>query len=196
VYLVDDDENVLKALKRLFLAEGYSVEGYTSAEVFLSHHDPNVPGCAVIDLALPGLDGFGIQRKLTSEVSNRPVVFLTGQGDIPASVRAMKAGAVDFLTKPPDASVLISAVALAIQRDTQMRQERAKQFVLERRLASLTPREREVLDGVIAGLLNKQIAAQLGTVEKTIKVHRGRMMTKMGVRTVADLIRLVENQRD
>ena len=128
---------------------------------------------------------------LSSELTDRPVIFLTGRGDIPASVKAMKAGAIDFLAKPPDASELLAAVAQALQRDSEARHERERRKIVEQRLSRLTPREREVLARVVAGRLNKQIAAELGTVEKTIKVHRGRMMEKMGVRTVADLVRLV-----
>jgi FixJ family two-component response regulator len=191
VHLVDDDERVLVALKRLLTSEGYSVACYLSGEEFLRCHDPKVPGCAIIDLGLPGIDGFGIQDRLSSGLADRPVIFLTGRGDIPASVKAMKAGAVDFLAKPPDASGLLAAVAQALQRDSEARHERERRKIVEQRLSSLTPREREVLTWVVAGRLNKQIAAELGIVEKTIKVHRGRMMGKMGVRTVADLVRLV-----
>jgi len=191
VFLVDDDERVLIALKRLLTSEGYSVACYSSGEEFLRCNDPEVPGCAIIDLGLPGIDGFGIQDRLSSGLADRPVIFLTGRGDIPASVKAIKAGAIDFLAKPPDASALLAAVAQALQRDSEARHERQRRKIVEQRLSSLTPREREVLTWVVAGRLNKQIAAELGIVEKTIKVHRGRMMEKMGVRTVADLVRLV-----
>jgi FixJ family two-component response regulator len=191
VYLVDDDQRVLVALKRLLTSEGYFVACYSSGEEFLGSHDRNVPGCAIVDLSLPGIDGFGIQDTLSSELAGRPVIFLTGRGDIPASVKAMKAGAIDFLTKPPDASILLAAVEQALRRDSQAREDRERRTSVEQRLSSLTPREREVLTRVVAGRLNKQIAAELGIVEKTIKVHRGRMMGKMGVRTVADLFRLV-----
>jgi FixJ family two-component response regulator len=191
VYLVDDDERVLVALKRLLTSEGYFVACYSSGEEFLRNHDYNVPGCAIIDLSLPGIDGFGLQDTLSSELTGRPVIFLTGRGDIPQSVKAMKAGAIDFLAKPVDASILLAAVEQALRRDSQTRQDRERRAGVEQRLSSLTPREREVLARVVAGRLNKQIAAELGIVEKTIKVHRGRMMGKMGVRTVADLVRLV-----
>ena len=137
------------------------------------------------------MDGFGIQERLSAGGIERPVIFLTGIGDIPASVRAMKAGAVDFLTKPVEAAALLAAVVQALARDTAMRAARAEGDAVRQRLARLTPREREVLDGVLAGRLNKQIAGDLGTAEKTVKVHRGRMMKKMGVRTMADLIRVV-----
>ncbi|PWK65649.1 response regulator [Aminobacter sp. AP02] len=195
VYLVDDDDRVLRALKRLLSSDGHSVACYSNAEEFLLHHDPEVPGCAVLDLGLPGMDGFGIQDALASGTAQRPLIFLTGRGDIPASVRAMKAGAVDFLTKPVERSALLAAVAQALVRDKEMRQNGEQRSSLEQRLSKLTPREREVLTLVVAGRLNKQIAGELGTVEKTIKVHRGRMMNKMGVRTVADLVRLVARQQ-
>ena len=167
LYLVDDDERVLVALKRLLTSEGYSVACYSSGEEFLRGHDPEIPGCAIIDLGLPGIDGFAIQDALSSELTDRPVIFLTGRGDIPASVKAMKAGAIDFLAKPPDASALLAAVAQALQRDSEARHERERRKIVEQRLSRLTPREREVLARVVAGRLNKQIAAELGTVEKT-----------------------------
>ena len=195
VYLSDDDERVLVALKRLLTSEGYAVACYASGEAFLRSHDPAAPGCAVVDLSLPGIDGFGIQEMLSSERIDRPVIFLTGRGDIPASVRAMKAGAVDFLPKPADASALIAAVAQALERDRQRRQERDQRNRIDERLSRLTPRERQVLERVVAGRLNKQIAAELGIAEKTIKVHRGRVMGKMGVRTLADLVRLVAHHK-
>jgi RNA polymerase sigma factor (sigma-70 family) len=175
----------------LLSTAGHLVESYASAEDFLSHHDPAVHGCAVIDVSLPGMDGLDVQQSLLCEYVDRPVIFVTGFGDVPTSVRAMKAGAVDFLTKPVDASVLLAAVAQALDRDLQSRRQGELRHSVEKRLASLTPREREVLVHVTAGLRNKQIAAELGTVEKTVKVHRARMMKKMGVRTVADLVRLV-----
>lgn len=191
VYLVDDDVRVRASLTRLLSTAGHLVESYASAEDFLTHHDPAVHGCAVIDVSLPGMGGLDVQQSLLSEHVDRPVIFVTGFGDVPTSVRAMKAGAVDFLTKPVDASVLLAAVAQALDRDLQSRRQVELRHSVEERLASLTPREREVLVHVTDGLLNKQIAALLGTVEKTVKVHRARMMRKMGVRTVADLVRLV-----
>jgi FixJ family two-component response regulator len=196
IYLVDDDERVLVALKRLLTLEGYLVSCYSTGEEFLHGHDPEVPGCAIVDLGLPGIDGFGIQETLSAGLAERPVIFLTGRGDIPASVKAMKAGAIDFLAKPPDASNLLAAVAQAMQRDGEARRDREQRKSLEQRLSALTRREREVLDLVVTGRLNKQIAGDLGTVEKTIRVHRGRMMRKMGVRTVADLVRLVARRQD
>jgi FixJ family two-component response regulator len=195
VYLVDDDPRVLAALSRLLGSAGYEVEIHASAEDFLCFHDADLPGCVIVDLSLPGMDGFGIQQTLSSAHTDRPVIFLTGCGDIPASVRAMKAGAVDFLTKPVDAATLLAAVESAIARDFERREQNGRRKSVEQRLASLTPREREVLNFVVAGRLNKQIAAELGTVEKTVKVHRGRMMGKMHVRTVADLVRLISDVR-
>ncbi|TNM60997.1 response regulator transcription factor [Aliirhizobium smilacinae] len=190
IYLIDDDEAILKALRRLLETYGHHVDPYSSAESFLENHDPEAHGCAVVDLGLPGMDGLAVQELLVAESVERPIIFLTGKGDIPASVRAMKAGAVDFLTKPVNAECLLAAVDAALKRDANMRQEASVRHKIEQRMASLTAREREVLGCVVAGRLNKQIAAELGTVEKTIKVHRGRMMEKMGVRTVADLVRL------
>jgi FixJ family two-component response regulator len=192
VFLVDDDPAVLKGLERLLRAAGFAVRGFTSPEAFLDQHDPALPGCAVLDLAMAGLSGLDLQRALAARGCDRPVVFLTGRGDIPASVRAMKAGAVDFLTKPVDDEELLTAVRLALDKDRQAREARIKLEVIERRLSALSPRERDVLRHVVAGRLNKQIAAELGTAEKTVKVHRGRVMVKMGVRSVAELVRLTE----
>lgn len=190
VHLVDDDGRVLISLKRLLSVAGYRVEMHQSAEEFFQRHDPEVPGCVVVDLGLPGVDGFGIQQALSAAEDTKPIIFLTGRGDIPTSVRAMRAGAIDFLTKPVDGGQLVASIELAFSRERQMRQASHDRHSARQRLASLTPREREVFGCVVAGRLNKQIAADLGTVEKTIKVHRGRMMDKMKVRTVADLVRL------
>jgi FixJ family two-component response regulator len=190
VFLIDDDEAILKALKRLLGTFGHHDEAHTSAEDFLKQHDPETPGCAVVDLGLPGMDGLAVQELLIAESVERPVIFLTGNGDIPATVKAMKAGAVDFLTKPVNSECLLAAIATALERDASMRRATEERRSVGRRMATLTAREHEVLTCVVAGRLNKQIAAELGTVEKTVKVHRGRMMEKMGVRTVADLVRL------
>jgi FixJ family two-component response regulator len=192
VFIVDDDSGVLKALSRLLQAKGYAVQSYTSARQFLSQHDAARPGCAILDVAMPGLDGLQLQEALGINGNYRPIVFLTGKGNIPISVQAMKAGAIDFLTKPVNARDLLEAIRRAQDADAQARKNRAEKAAIENRLEALTPREREVLSHVIAGRLNKQIASDLGTVEKTIKVHRGRMMKKLGVRTVADLVRLAE----
>ena len=185
IYVVDDDEAVLRSLARVLTAAGYGSEAHASAEAFLARHDPEAPGCVILDLGLPGMDGFEVQQKLAAGGSERSVIFLTGLGDIPASVRAMKAGAVDFLTKPVEAGALLAAVEQAIARDAAARAALAEGDAVRRNLARLTPREREVLEGVLAGRLNKQIAWELGTAEKTVKVHRGRMMKKMGFRSLA-----------
>lgn len=193
VYLVDDDPGVLKALSRLLRARGYEVKVYSSPSVFLDEHDMAVPGCAVLDVSMPGLDGLEIQRVLTTaDGFQRPVVFVTGKGDIPTTVRAMKAGAVDFLTKPVKEEDLIEALSRAEARDIKSRKARSELDLMQAKLKRLTPREHEVLTRVVAGRLNKQIAGELGTVEKTIKVHRSRMMEKLGIRTVADLVRMAE----
>jgi len=192
VFLVDDDPGVLKALSRLLHTKGYDVRAYTSPQEFLAQHDATVCGCAVLDVAMPGLDGLALQQALTSGDAPRPVIFITGKGDIPTSVRAMKAGAIDFLLKPVSDQDLLAAIARAQEQDTKSRQIRAELASIQAKLTTLTPREREVLTHVVAGRLNKQIAGDLGTVEKTIKVHRSRVMEKMGVRTVVDLVRLAE----
>jgi FixJ family two-component response regulator len=192
VFIVDDDAGVLKALSRLLRTKGYDIRSYVSPQEFLTQHDAAVPGCAVLDVAMPGLDGLELQEALTAEGSHRPVIFITGKGDIPTSVRAMRAGAVDFLTKPVSDENLLAALARAEEQDAKSRQIRAELTSIEAKMMTLTRREREVLTHVVAGRLNKQIAGELGTVEKTIKVHRSRMMEKLGVRTVADLVRLAE----
>ncbi|HZP71074.1 MAG TPA: response regulator [Pseudolabrys sp.] len=191
-FLVDDDPAVLKSITRLLKAFGYKTRSFSSPQKFLSVHDPSVPGCAIIDLVMSELDGLHVQEALLKSGSERPIIFLTGRGDVRSTVKAMKAGAVDFLTKPVRRDALFSAVVHAVELDAAARQKREERKSVGDRIAMLTRREREVLEHVIAGRLNKQIAATLGTVEKTIKVHRGRMMTKLGVRTVADLVRLAE----
>lgn len=192
VFIVDDDAGVLKALSRLLRARGYDARPYTSPQDFLAHHDAAVPGCAVLDISLPGLNGLELQQALTAGGTHRPVIFITGKGDVPTSVRAMKAGAIDFLTKPVSGKDLLEAVSRAQSHDTNLRKSHAELASIEEKIATLTPREREVFAHVVSGQLNKQIASDLGTVEKTIKVHRGRVMEKLGVRTVADLVRLAE----
>jgi len=193
VYLVDDDPGVLKALSRLLRARDYDVKPYSSPQLFLEEHDAAVPGCAVLDVSMPDLDGLELQRALTASAgSHRPVVFITGKGDIPTSVRAMKAGALDFLTKPVKDKDLFEAISRAEARDAESRRLHSELESIQAKIETLTPREREVLVHVVAGRLNKQIAGDLGTVEKTIKVHRSRMMEKLGIRTVADLVRMAE----
>lgn len=195
IFLVDDDAGVLKALSRLLQTRGYAVQPFTSPQAFLANHDTAVPGCAVLDVSMPDLDGLALQTALTAEGSQRPVIFLTGKGDIPTSVRAMRAGAIDFLTKPVNDDDLLAAIAQAEEEDAKIRSASADLSSINARIARLTPREREVMTLVVAGRLNKQIAGDLGTVEKTVKVHRGRVMNKLGVRTVADLVRLAEKAR-
>ncbi|TXL81673.1 response regulator transcription factor [Vineibacter terrae] len=192
IYLVDDDAGVLKALARLLTSHGYDARTFTSARDFLDAHDPALPGCAVLDVAMPDLDGLQLQQALAEGGAGRPVIFVTGRGDIPTSVRAMKAGAADFLTKPVKEEDLLDAISRIREREALLHHERQELQAVRSRLATLTPREHEVLTHVIAGRLNKQIAFDLGTVEKTIKVHRGRMMEKMGVRSVAELVRMAE----
>jgi FixJ family two-component response regulator len=192
VFLVDDDADVLKALGRLVRAWGYDSREYVSARDFLNEHDTSLPGCAVLDVAMPDLDGLTLQQALAAKGVERPVIFLSGRGDIPMTVSAMKAGAVDFLTKPVNADALLAAIGRAQEREAREREARAQMDVFLAKLARLTPREREVMGHVVAGRLNKQIAHDLGTVEKTIKVHRSRMMEKMGARSLAELVRMVE----
>jgi FixJ family two-component response regulator len=188
IFIVDDDPAVLKALSRLLREDGWRVETFESAEAFLSRRDPRAPGCLVLDVTLPGLDGLELQRRLGEAGQAVPIVFLTGHGDIPMSVHAIKAGAVDFLTKPVNAAVLSSAVRAAMDQDASGREARADSAALRQRFASLTPREREVLTAVAAGKLNKQIAGDLGIVEQTVKFHRARVMERMQARSVAELM--------
>jgi RNA polymerase sigma factor (sigma-70 family) len=195
VHLVDDDPAVRKALTRVLVAAGHPCRTWESAEEFLSAPLLPADGCVVLDLALPGASGLDLQTRLGELVPGFPVVFLTGRGDIGTSVRAMKGGAVDFLTKPVEPAALLMAVEAAVARGRNRLEAHEAEAELAARQAKLTPREREVLEMVVQGRLNKQIAADLGIAEKTIKVHRARMMRKLGVRTVADLVRLVLGHR-
>ena len=192
VYVVDDEPAVLKSLWRLLRVAGFEVATFASPQEFLAKLDPDAAGCALLDVAMPGLDGLALQEALASRGILLPVIFLTGRGDVPASVRAMKAGACDFLTKPVDDGVLLEAVRLALERGRAARAVRRELEEARDHLASLTPREREVLEGVAAGRLNKQIAGDLGITEKTVKVHRARVMEKLGASSVADLVRLAD----
>jgi RNA polymerase sigma factor (sigma-70 family) len=191
VFLVDDEHSVVTALARMLQASGFAVRCWTSALEFLEVHDPQEPGCLVTDVRMPEMSGLELQRALFERGSDRAIVFITGQGDIPTTVRAMKAGAVSFLPKPVQRAELVAAVQEAILRDAEARAQQHERNDLVRRLASLTPRERQVLDLVTTGMLNKQIAAELGAAEKTIKVHRGRIMEKMQVRTATALVGLL-----
>lgn len=192
VHLVDDDPSVLRALSRFLNSKGYDVRPFASAQEFLDRHDPTVPGCAILDLSMPGFDGLKLQQTLAADGVQLPIIFLTGTGDIPSSVRAIQAGALDFLTKPARKEDLLKAISRAEASDAQTRRARSELAALQAKITSLTPREREVLSHVAAGQLNKQIAGDLGTTEKTIKFHRSRMMQKLGIRSVADLVRLAE----
>jgi len=192
VFIVDDEPAVLKSLARLLHSAGLAVETFPSSQDFLNHHIPNTPGCLVLDVSMPGLNGLELQKTLAAKGSAVPIIFLTGHGDIPMSVQAMKRGAADFLTKPVDDDDLLKAVRAAIEKDRAGRRARADVADIEQRLATLTPREREVLEHVVSGLMNKQIAARLGTVEKTIKVHRSRVMEKMKAQSLVELVHLTE----
>ncbi len=189
VYLVDDDPAVRNALVRLLAADGLAVHAFGAGTGFLHEHDPELPGCVLLDMCLPDLDGLAVQQALLHAGCDRPVVFMTGVGGVAESVRAMKAGAADFLIKPCDEAVLLDAVHGAIERDLRRRRVRRELDAIAGRMASLTPREHEVLTHVVDGRLNKQIAADLGIAEKTIKVHRARAMEKMGASSLADLVR-------
>lgn len=192
VFVVDDDPDVLKSLARVLRSAGLAVATFSSPSEFLEQHDPRAAGCLVLDVAMPGLNGLELQQALRANGSAIPIIFLTGRGDIPMSVQAMKGGAVDFLTKPIHDEDLLKAVQAALEKDRIERQSRAELDEIQERLATLTPREGEVLTHVVSGQLNKQIAYDLGTVEQTIKVHRARVMEKMKVNSVAELVRLTE----
>ncbi len=192
VFVIDDDAAVRKSLVRLLREAGYTVEGFASAEEFLARERKSSAGgsCLVLDVGLPGLDGLELQEALTlgEDEDRLPIIFITGHGDIPTSVRAMKKGAVDFLIKPFTSQTLISAVGLALRQDQEARAQRAEVAEIRRRVQTLTPRECDVMERVITGMLNKQIATDLGIEVGTVKVHRARMMEKMGVRSVAKLV--------
>ena len=190
VFLVDDDASVRNALKRGLTAAGFTVRAWASADAFLAEHDPEVPGCLVADVAMPGMSGLELQSVLTARGCLRPIIFVSARGSIPMSVQAMRAGAVTFLSKPVRLAELVSAIREAFERDRQTREEQALRSDVESRLTALTAREREVLELIVVGKLNKQIAAALGAAEKTIKVHRGRVMAKLQVRSVAELVTL------
>ena len=190
VSIVEDDPLLARALERLLREEGWQARRFDSAESFLAGHDPAAPGCLLLDVQLPGLDGLALQRLVNEHDTPPAIVFLTGQGDIPMTVTAIKAGAVDFLTKPVDAARLAAAVRAALARDAEARAQAERTAQLRRRFAALTPRERDVLDGLVAGKLNKQIAADLCIVEQTVKFHRARIMERMQAHTLAELMHL------
>ena len=190
VFVVDDELSVRKALLRLLRLSGLNAVAFASAQEFFECHDPSTPGCLVLDLAMPGLNGLELQEALAARDSLLPIIFVTGRGDLSSGVTAMKRGAVDFLTKPVDAAALIKTVSRAIEMDRVARQARAELTEIQGRFAALTPREYEVLCHVLSGKLNKQVAANLGTTEKTVKVHRARVMEKAKVGSLAELVTL------
>jgi len=195
IFVVDDYAPVRRAVSRLLHAAGFAVVAFGSPQEFLAQYDPHTPGCLVLDLDMPAVNGLELQRILATKGSVLPIIFLSGHGNIPKSVQAMKHGASDFLTKPVNDEDLLAAIRVAIEKDRALRREQAELSEIRARLATLTPREREVLEYVVAGKLNKQIAGGLGTVEQTVKVHRARVMQKMRVQSVAELVRLTERCR-
>ena len=192
VFVVDDYAPGRRSISRLLRAAGFAVTAFASAQEFLAQYDPETPGCLVLDLAMPAVSGLELQGMLADRGSLLPIIFLTAYGDIPKSVQAMKLGASDFLTKPVNDEDLLAAVRVAIEKHRALRREQAELSEIRARLATLTPREREVLEYVVAGKLNKQIAGDLGTVEQTVKIHRAHVMQKMRVQSVAELVRLTE----
>jgi len=193
IAIVDDDASVREGLSSLIRSAGLKVETFASAQEFLARPGSEAPSCLVLDLQLPGLSGLDLQKRMAEVELEIPIVFLTGHGDIPASVQAMKAGAVEFLTKPFDDQKLLNAIREAVERDRHIRQQNAEMRELRDRYESLTAREQEVMRLVVAGLLNKQIAGELNITEFTVKIHRGRVMRKMHADSLADLVRMAEN---
>jgi RNA polymerase sigma factor (sigma-70 family) len=190
VYVVDDDASVRKSLTRLLRSAGYQVESFVSGAEFLDRPPRLAPACLVLDIRMPGLTGLDLQRALARRSQPMAIVFITGHGDIPMSVRAMKAGAVDFLTKPYSADDMLGAVRRALEKDGRDHADRLRSADIQQRVSKLTPREQAVFDLVVQGRLNKQIAGELGISEKTVKVHRARVMEKMRAESVADLVRM------
>jgi RNA polymerase sigma factor (sigma-70 family) len=192
VFVVDDDPSVRSAIERLIGTVGLQVQLFGSAQEFLASKLPNVPSCLVLDIRLPGISGLGLQRQLVEANVQIPIIFITSHGDVPMTVRAMKAGAVEFLTKPFHDQDLLDAIHLALEKDRRRRQQEAELTALRERFESLSPREREVVAMVVSGMLNKQIAAQIGTAENTVKIHRSRAMEKMQANSLADLVKMIQ----
>ena len=192
VFVVDDDASLRESLKDLIRSVGLQVEAFASAQEFLHSKRPDVPGCLVLDVRLKGVSGLDLQKRMADADMEIPIIFITGHGDIPMTVQAMKAGAVEFLTKPFRDQDLLDAVQQALERDRNAREQRAKVEELHSRYRSLTPREREVMSLVVAGLLNKQIAGDLGTSEASVKVHRQHVMEKMAAGSLAELVRMAD----
>jgi len=192
VFVIDDDPSIREAITSLIRSVGMSVQAFGSAKDFMASSRPNAPACLVLDVRMPGLSGLELQRELTDAGISIPIIFITGHGDIPMSVRAMKAGAVEFLTKPFRDQDLLDAIEQAIDRDRELRKQQAGIADLRDRFERLTPREREVMELVVAGLLNKQIAVRLGISEITVKLHRHQVMEKMKADSLADLVRMSE----
>jgi FixJ family two-component response regulator len=192
VFVVDDDGNVRQSLTNLIRSVGLRVEAFASAQEFLGSKRPDMPGCLVLDVRLPGLSGLDLQKRMADADMEIPIIFLTGHGDIPMTVQAMKAGAVEFLTKPFRDQNLLDAVQQALESDRNTRAQRGEIEELHNRYGSLTPREREVMGLVVAGLLNKQIAGELGTSETTVKIHRHQVMEKMSAGSLAELVRMAD----
>lgn len=192
IYLVDDDPSARDGLSRLIRVGGFQVRSFSSAREFLDAGPPAGPGCVVLDVRMPGVSGLELQERLARVACPLPVIFITGHGDIPMSVQAMKQGAIDFLTKPVDGPQLLAAIGQALERDREARRRHVEHGEVWRRVDQLTAREREVMALVIRGLLNKQIAARLGIAEPTVKIHRGRVMEKLGVASVAELVTLAQ----
>jgi FixJ family two-component response regulator len=192
VFVIDDDQSIREAVQSLIRSVGLSVQAFASAHEFLQSRRPDVPACLILDVRMPGLSGLDLQRELAAANIHIPIVFITGHGDIPMSVRAMKAGAVEFLTKPFRDQDLLDAIQQALERDRHARSQQADSAELRHRYQSLTPRETEVFALVVKGLLNKQIALQLGTSEITVKLHRRQVMEKMQADSLADLVRMAQ----